>query len=161
MNWARGPAGGATGALSDRLWADTDIGVLLAEIVGDGEGTVKFLPPLGPVGGLNVAGPLGGDLARGGDLALGVDLAESRSRYGIWVGGDLSRVIGGDRGLTACCTAATRLGWICGEERRELLPDVLADERPESRVGENERRRRLDELGPIGVRSSRRPGLRE
>ena len=80
-------------------------------MVGDGEGAVKFLPPLGPVGGLNVdAGPFGGDLGRTGDRSLGVDLAESRSRYPGWDGGDRSRVIGGERGLDACCTAANRLG---------------------------------------------------
>lgn len=57
------------------------MGVLFVNIVGDGEGAVLFLVPPGPVGGLNVAGPLGGDLARTGDLSLGVDLAEFRSRY--------------------------------------------------------------------------------
>lgn len=66
--------------LSGLLCADVDTGVLLTDMVGDGVGTVKFRPPLGPVGGLNVAGPLGGDLGRTGDLSLGVDLAESLSR---------------------------------------------------------------------------------
>lgn len=80
------------------------------EIVGDGTGAVKFRPPLGPVGGLNVAGPLGGDLARTGDRSLGVDRAEPLSLYASWTGGDRSRVIGGERGLEACWTAASRLG---------------------------------------------------
>jgi hypothetical protein len=81
--------------------------------VGDGESAVKFRLPPGPVGGLNPAGPLGGDLGRsgGGDRSLGVDRAESRSRYAsCWLGGgDRSRVIGGERGLDACCTAPNRL----------------------------------------------------
>jgi hypothetical protein len=96
--------------LSDRLWADIDIGVPLADIVSDGEGAVKFRPPAGPVGGLNVAGPLGGDFGRIGDLSLGVDFAGSRSLYPICVEGDRSCVIGGERGLDGCCTAASRLG---------------------------------------------------
>ena len=109
MNWARGPAGGAIGGFSDRLWADIDTGAPLADMVGDGVGAVRFRLPLGPVGGLKVAGPLGGDLGRTGDLSLGVDFADSRSRYARWTGGDLSRVMGGDRGLDACCTVASRL----------------------------------------------------
>jgi hypothetical protein len=43
-----------------------------------------------------------------------------------------------------------------------LLPDVLADERSESRGGgEGERRLQFDELGPVGMRSLRRSGLRD
>ena len=97
---------------SDLLCADIDIGVLLVDIVGDGEGAVKFRLPPGPVGGLNPAGPLGGDRGRiGGDRSRGVDRAESRSRYAsCWDGGDRSRVIGGERALVACCTVANRLG---------------------------------------------------
>lgn len=104
---------------------------------------MKFRLPPGPVGGLNPAGPRGGDRARvGGDRSLGVDRAESRSRFASCVGGgDRSRDIGGERGLDACCTAPNRLGWTGGDERRELVPDVLADVRSESRGrGEGERR---------------------
>lgn len=120
--------------------------------------------PLGPVGGLNAAGPLGGDLGacRYGDRSLGVDLADSRSLYAIWVGGDRSRVIGGERALVSCDTAAARLGWACGDERRDVLVEVLPDERSDSRGGgEGDRRLQFDELGPVGIRSSRRSGLRE
>lgn len=43
-----------------------------------------------------------------------------------------------------------------------MLPDVLADERSESRGGgEGDRRLQFDELGPVGMRSSRRSGLLE
>jgi hypothetical protein len=45
---------------------------------------MKFLPPLGPVGALNPAGPRGGDLAtegRGGDRSRGAILVESLSLY--------------------------------------------------------------------------------
>lgn len=110
VNWERGPAGGTIGPVSARLRADIDIGALFVGIVGDGEGAVIFLVPPGPVGGLNVAGPLGGDLGRTGDLSLGVDLAALRSRYASWAGGDRSRVKGGVRGRDACCTAVNRLG---------------------------------------------------
>jgi len=49
-----------------------------------------------------------------------------------------------------------------GEERRELFPDVLPDDRSESRAtGEGDRRLQFAELGPVGIRSSRRTGLRE
>jgi hypothetical protein len=70
---------------------------------------MKFLAPPGPVGGLKVAGPRGGDLGRTGDLSIGVDLAQSRPRYTSGVGGDCSRVIGGERGFDTCCTTANRL----------------------------------------------------
>jgi hypothetical protein len=67
---------------SDLLCADIEIGVLPVDTVGDGDGAVKFRLPPGPVGGLNPAGPLGGDRGRsGGDRSLGVDRTESRSRY--------------------------------------------------------------------------------
>jgi hypothetical protein len=77
-------------------------------------GAVKLRLLPGPVGGLKAAGPLGGDLGlTGGVRSLGVDFAESRSRSRYanccWAG-DRSRVIGGERALVACCTAANRLG---------------------------------------------------
>lgn len=74
--------------------------VLVAREPEGCEGAVKFLFPLGPVGGLNPAGPLGGErgaAGRTGERSLGVDFAESLSRTGIWLGGDLAR--GGERAL--------------------------------------------------------------
>jgi hypothetical protein len=59
-----------------------DTGGILEE--GEGEGAVKFRPPLGPVGARKPAGPLGGDLGatgRTGERSRGVDLAESLSLY--------------------------------------------------------------------------------
>lgn len=50
-----------------------------------------------------------------------------------------------------------RLGWMWGEDRREVLPEFLPDDRSESRAaGEGDRRLQLAELGPVGARSSRR-----
>lgn len=125
----------------------------------DRTGAVKFRMPLGPVGARNPAGPRGGDLGatgRTGDRSRGVDLAESLSRYGICAG-DLSR-ISGERGLDSRavgCVRCKRSGWIGGEERREVFPDVL----PEG--GEGDRRLQFAELGPVGTRSSLRSMLRE
>jgi hypothetical protein len=73
----RGPEGGTTGPLfSGRLWAEIDTGLLM-----ECTGAVKFLPPLGPVGALNPAGPRGGDRATDltGERSRGVDLVESLS----------------------------------------------------------------------------------
>lgn len=81
----------------------------------EGEGAVKFRPPLGPVGARKPAGPLGGDLwatGRTGERSRGVDLAESLSLYASWVGGERSRV-GGERGLesrVAVCVRCSRSG---------------------------------------------------
>ena len=59
---------------------DTD--EILEEL--EGEGALKFRPPLGPVGARKPAGPLGGDLGatgRIGERSRGVDLADSLSLY--------------------------------------------------------------------------------
>ena len=133
----------------------------------EGDGAVKFRPPLGPVGARNPAGPLGGDLGatgRTGERSRGVDLAESRSLYVGWGRGERSR-LGGERGRDSRVGAWVRCalsGWIGGEERLDVVPEVLSEDLPESRAGgEGERRRQFDELGPVGARLSRRSGLRE
>lgn len=86
------------------------------KLAADGEGAVKFRPPLGPVGGaLKLAGPRGGDLGtgRGGDRSFGVDLVGSFSLYascaGAGAGGERSR--GGERGR------ASRIG-SCARRKR-------------------------------------------
>lgn len=121
---------------------------------------MKFRLPLGPVGARNPAGPRGGDLGatgRTGDRSRGVDLAESLSRYASCVDGERSRT-SGERGLVSRavgCVRCRRSGWMGGEERREVFPEV----RPEGGVGD--RRLQFAELGPVGIRSSLRSMLRE
>jgi hypothetical protein len=127
---------------------------------------VKLRPPLGPVGARKPAGPLGGDLGatgRTGDLSRGVDLAESLSLCAGCTG-ERSRV-GGERVLgsrVVACVKCSRSGWMGGEERRDVVPEVLSDDLSESRAGgEGDRRLQFVELGPVGTRSSRRSALRE
>ncbi len=51
---------------------------------------------------------------------------------------------------------------MCGEERRELFPEVLADDLSDSRAEcDGDRRLQLTEVVPLGTRSSRRSGLRD
>lgn len=166
------------------MWADIETGVALEEVgAGDLAGAVKIRALLGPVGAFKPAGPRGGDRGLGentsrcggaertGDRSLGVDLAESRveslkGREVACAGGDRSRG-SGDLALERSsrlddCVTAILLGWIGGEERREVSPDVLPEERPESRgAGEGDRRLQVDELGPVGIRSPRRSRLRD
>lgn len=129
---------------------------------------VKFRLLLGPVGGARKpAGPLGGDrgaVGRTGERSRGVDLAESRSLKASCVTGERSRV-GGERGLGSralACVRCIRSGWIGGDERREVFPEVRPEDRSESRAGrEGDRALQFDELGPVGARSSLRSGVLE
>lgn len=135
-------------------------------------GAVKFRLLLGPVGGARKpAGPLGGDrgaVGRTGERSRGVDLAESRaesrSLKASCVTGERSRV-GGERGLDSralACVRCKRSGWIGGDERREVFPEVRPEDRSESRAGrEGDRALQFDELGPVGARSLLRSRLLE
>lgn len=150
-------------------------GRLCAETDGGPDGAVKFRD--GPVGGARntAAGPRGGDLAtttgRGaGDLSRGVeraDLSLSRSLKARDCGGDRSRCREGDRGLmssrTGGCVRCTLSGCMCGEERREVLVEVLGEDLSDrGGGGDGDRRLQFVEAGPGAGRSSLRGGgLRE
>ncbi len=156
--------------MSDLLYAEAG-----PEGARDTIGAVKFRLLLGPVGGpaggpvsaRKPAGPRGGErgtAGRTGERSRGVDLAESRSRKASCVIGERSRV-GGERGRvsrTLGCVSWRRSGWICGDERREVFPEVRPEDRSESRAGgEGDLTLQFEELGPVGARSSRRSGLLE
>jgi hypothetical protein len=171
--YPRGPAGGTMLVrISGLLCADTAAGPLGILAGGDLAGAVKLRLALGPVGGLKLAGPRGGERGFGergasfggftltGDRSCGVDLGDSLS---LWGSGECSRVVGEsafDRSLrlVGCCRASL-LGWTGGEDRRELVPDVLSEDLSIGGAGEGERRLQVSEVGPLVTRSSRRRGL--
>lgn len=128
----------------------------------------------------------GGDLARGGDLgatmrtgdlSLGVARAEflslsfSRSLNASPAGGDLSRSrsrsrsgdrAGGRASRSICCWVIRSLsGCICGEDRRDVLVEVLGDERSDLGGGEGLLRLQFVELCPGAALSSLRGGVRD
>jgi len=74
-----------------------------------------------------------------------------------------SRVIGdlvlGSSRAVDCKTSL--LGCTGGEERRELAPDTLPEDRSATGAGDGERRLQVSEVGPLVTRSSRRRGLLE
>lgn len=178
----RGPTGGPTLSWRGCVGIETGAVVVMTGFtrVAVGE-CIRLL--LGPVGGaLNTAaaGPRGGDFATGTILRgtgerflgvdLGVDLAESRSLKGIvdacglrsrGRGGSGERALVGVSYGVVCCMAAL-LGWIGGEDLRDVLPDVFSDDRPEPRaIGDGVRRLQLEVFRPGWIRSSRRSGLGE
>jgi hypothetical protein len=53
------------------------------------------------------------------------------------------------------CVRASRLGWIGGDERRELSPDVLSEWSAPT-AGDGERRRQVSDVWPPATRLSRR-----